>query len=98
MLYRDLYRAYANYAGITIKEAQERVGGIADFCKAMLEAGEEVFIPGFIKLYTYVQPPKRGRNPRTGEEVEVPAGIRAKIELSKKFKDYFKSADFEVGE
>lgn len=96
MLYKDLYRAYANYANISISEAQRRMSMIPEFCKAILETGEEIKIPGFIRLYTEIEAPRTFRNPKTGEAFESGERIRVKSEVSKAFKQHFLNADFKV--
>lgn len=96
MLYRDLYRAYANYADISISEAKRRMDMIPEFCKAILETGEEIMIPGFIRFYTEVEAPKTYRNPKTGETFEGDERIRVKCDVSKVLKQHFLHADFKV--
>lgn len=96
MNYSDLYRAYAHYTGISISEAQRRFSCISEFCYAILESGEDVYIPGLFRLYTKVEPPKKGHNPLTGESIIIPETIRVKCDLSKKIKEHFKSGDFKI--
>lgn len=38
----------------------------------VLAAGETIEIPGIVKLATQERTPRKGRNPRTGEVIEIP--------------------------
>lgn len=96
MKYSELYRAYANYADISIAEAQRRFERIPDFVMACLEAGEDVYFPGLFRLYTKVEPPKKARDPRNGNVIDVPARLRVKCDVAKKLKNHFLEADFEL--
>ena len=54
---------------------------VASITHALLE-GEEITIMGFGKFTVVDTPARTGRNPRTGEPLEIPAGRKVKFKLS----------------
>src|SRR5262245_5669007 len=58
-------------------------GHIAD----QLTAGREVILPGIGKLMPKATKAGKGRNPRTGEPIDVPAGYRVTFRQGKAMRD-----------
>lgn len=54
-------------------------------------AGEKVVIPGFGTFEQRVRAARRGRNPRTGEELQIPESKSPAFSAGKTFKDSVKS-------
>ena len=52
---------------------------LCDVIAAELLGGGEIPLPGIGKLKTKRTAPRAGRNPRTGEPVDVPAGMRTRF-------------------
>jgi integration host factor subunit alpha len=59
--------------GLSKKEAQEIIEIIIDTITETLKEGETVKITGFGTFTVRKKAPRRGRNPKTGEEVEISA-------------------------
>ena len=75
----DLARiVYENHGSLTNREALRLVDLLFDLIKEKLLEGEEVHIVGFGTLEVVTRKPRRGRNPRTGEEITL-AGRRALV-------------------
>jgi DNA-binding protein HU-beta len=51
------------------------------------EAKNGFTVPGFGKLVVVDRPARMGRNPRTGEQIQIPAKRAVKFRLSKEAKD-----------
>ena len=49
-------------------------------------AGGKVAIPGWLSFETATTSARTGRNPRTGETIEIPAGKRVKVSVGAKLK------------
>ena len=81
---------YRRHGGISRREASELVNLILDKIKARLVEGEGVEISGFGTFRIRRKQRRRGRNPRTGEVVPVPARkvvvFKAGLEMKKKIK------------
>ena len=52
-------------------DASQLVNCFFEQLKSVLEAGEQVKISGFGSFTVHEKKPRPGRNPRTGEEVEI---------------------------
>ena len=51
-----------------------------------LTAGNEISIPKFGKFYVQKRPERKGRNPKTGEEINIPESLVVKFKSSKTLK------------
>jgi nucleoid DNA-binding protein len=70
----DLARAvYDRHGGISNQEAQRIVDLIFTIIKRQLLNGEEIHIVGFGTLEVVERRSRRGRNPVTGEAIQLPA-------------------------
>lgn len=68
----DLARAiYERHGGVTLTEARRLVDTIFDIVRDRLVSGESVRIVGFGTLEIINRKPRRGRNPSTGEEIDL---------------------------
>ena len=74
MVKADLVEIIARQAGITKVSAEVAVDAVIEALKGALARGERIELRGFGVFE--VKPRKRGvgRNPRTGEEIAIPAG------------------------
>lgn len=69
----DLARAiYDRHGGISNQEAQRIVDIIFETIKNRLLTGDEVRIVGFGTLEVVTRRTRRGRNPVTGEDIQLP--------------------------
>jgi integration host factor subunit alpha len=68
----DLARAvYERHGGLTISEARHLVDKIFDIIRDRLVSGESVRVVGFGTLEVIERKSRRGRNPTTGEEIQL---------------------------
>jgi integration host factor subunit alpha len=75
----DLARAlYERHGGLTNREALRLIDLLFDLIKDRLLEGESVHIVGFGTLEVVKRKPRRGRNPITGEEIQL-SGHRALV-------------------
>ncbi len=68
-----LAKQLAGRADITMSAARDEVSWFFDTIAQSLEKGDEVRIHGFGAFKTAQRAARIGRNPRTGEQVKVPA-------------------------
>ncbi len=69
----DLARAiYDRHGGISNQEAQRIIDIIFETIKDRLLTGDEVRIVGFGALEVVTRRTRRGRNPMTGEDIQLP--------------------------
>ncbi len=70
----DLARAvYSRHGGISLQDSQRIVDEIFTIIKQQLHEGNRVHIVGFGTLEVVKRRARRGRNPATGETIELPA-------------------------
>ena len=84
---RDLIQAVALHTGLSNKEAAKAVEGTIDVILANVAKGEVVNLSGFAKFAKIKRPARQGRNPATGETIQIKAKTVAKITALKGFKD-----------
>lgn len=80
-------------AALSKTEVARVLVALTGVVQAQLKAGEEVALPGIGKLKVQNKAAKTGRNPRTGEAVEIPAKAVAKFVAAKALKDMLDSAE-----
>ena len=84
---RELIQAVALHVGVDNKTAAKVVEGTIDVILANVASGEVVNISGFAKFAKVVRPARTGRNPATGETIQIASKTVAKITALKGFKD-----------
>ncbi len=62
-----------NEMGLNKKEARELVGSFFQELEASLAAGEQVKLSGFGNFNLQDKKERPGRNPKTGEDIPIPA-------------------------
>lgn len=69
----DIVEAIYEKIGFSKKESAEIVEMVFDTMKETLEKGEKIKISGFGNFVVRAKRPRIGRNPQTGEEIEISA-------------------------
>ena len=72
---------------ITKAQAKALVDGVFTAIRDAAVKGEEVSLPGFGKFKVQNKPPRTGRNPRTGETVNIAATKKLAFQPAKALKD-----------
>lgn len=73
MTKRDLVNLIAKKANLTNKAAREALQSLIDGVRDALKRGEKVVITGFGTFSLRARAARRGRNPRTGEAINIAA-------------------------
>ena len=84
---QNLVEIMANAANITKTAAESALNEFLDTVIVTLKKGGKVTIPGFGSWETGQRSARKGRNPNTGEEINIPAAVVAKFKAGKKLKD-----------
>jgi len=69
----DVVEAVSSSCGFSKKESIDLVENVFSLMKGCLERGEDLKISGFGKFEVKQKSPRRGRNPQTGESLEISA-------------------------
>ena len=67
----DLVKIICEKMGFALKESTEIVDQVFEIMKETLEGGEKIKIPGFGNFNVRTKRPRKGRNPKTGEEMVI---------------------------
>ncbi|MGN0808095.1 MAG: HU family DNA-binding protein [Candidatus Coproplasma sp.] len=83
----ELVKVVAEKADLTQAVAADAVNAMVDAIVENLVEGNEVAILGFGAFKVADRPARTGRNPQTGEVVEVPASKSVSFKVSKSLKE-----------
>ena len=87
----ELIDAMAKSAGLTKKDTEAALKAFVENVSIALEKGDDVSLIGFGTFSVGVRGERKGRNPKTGETVDVPDRYQAKFSFSNGFKDKMKT-------
>ena len=85
----ELVEEVARAAELNKRDAEVIVETVFDSIITALHKGEKVELRGFGSFRTRERGPRRGRNPKTGEPVDVPAKRVPYFKPGKELKEYF---------
>ena len=83
----DLIASVAEQADVTRAKATEVVDAVFGAIESALKGGEEVRLVGFGTFVTAKREATTGRNPRTGEEIQIAASTNVRFKAGKALKD-----------
>lgn len=81
---KELVQAIAGKAGMNLTQAEKALNGVLDAISDTLTEGEKLVLVGFGTFSTNKRPARKGRNPQTGSELEIPEKTVAKFKASTK--------------
>jgi len=82
----ELEKKIAEEAGITAKQAAGALGAFRTAVEGALKDGREVRLPGFGRFYVAETKAREGRNPATGEPMQIPPGKAVRFKPAAKLK------------
>jgi DNA-binding protein HU-beta len=82
----DLIATVASSAGLSKTDAAKAVDGVFDAIGNSLKGGQEVRLVGFGTFSVSHRKATQGRNPRTGERIQIAASNQAKFKAGKGLK------------
>ena len=83
----DLVSAVASSTGMSKADSAKAVEGVFDAISGALSSGGEVRIVGFGTFSVANRKATTGRNPRTGQAIQIPASKQPKFKAGKGLKD-----------
>ncbi len=87
----DIIEDLNNEIGLNKREAKELVDLLFNDIKNLLSEGHEVKLSGFGNFQLRDKSPRPGRNPRTGEDVEISARRVVTFKSGQKLKESVKT-------
>ena len=86
----DLVNLVSEKAEISKKDATKAVDAVFDGIVEALASGDKVQLIGFGNFEVRERSARKGRNPQTGEEIEIAASKTPAFKPGKQFKDSIK--------
>ena len=86
----ELINAVVEEAELTKKDATKAVEAVFNTIQSTLAKGEKVQLIGFGNFEVRDRAARKGRNPQTNEEIEIPASKVPAFKAGKKLKDAVK--------
>ena len=83
----DLVSAVASSTGMSKSDSAKAVEGVFDAISGALSSGGDVRIVGFGTFSVANRKATTGRNPRTGQAIQIPASKQPKFKAGKGLKD-----------
>jgi DNA-binding protein HU-beta len=83
----DLIKTVADSAELSNAQAARAVDGVFEAITGSLKGGTEVRLVGFGSFAVVNRKATKGRNPRTGEPIQIPASRQAKFRAGKALKE-----------
>lgn len=83
----DLVASVATDSGLSKADAAKAVDSVFDSISKSLSGGSEVRLVGFGTFSVAQRRASEGRNPRTGEKIQIPASKQPKFKAGKALKD-----------
>ena len=86
----ELIAAVAANAGTTKTDSEKIVNAFFTTVTSALSKGDKVTIPGFGSFQVTERAARKGRNPQTGAEINIPASKAPRFSAGKTLKDSIK--------
>lgn len=86
----DLIEKVAETSEVSKKDAAKVVDALFDSIKGALSSGDNVQLIGFGTFETRERSARKGRNPQTGQEINIPASKVPAFKAGKALKDAVK--------
>ena len=83
----ELVAALAQKAELSKKDAEKALSAFVDVVTETLKAGDKVQLVGFGTFEAKERPARSARNPRTGEDIQIPASKNPVFKAGKALKD-----------
>ena len=82
----ELVSEVAESTGLTQKQVSDVLDGVFESFSNVVAKGEKLTIPGWLSVERTERAARKGRNPQTGEAIQIPAGHGVKLTAGSKLK------------
>ena len=87
MTQSEVFNHFAEKTGLKRAQVKEFFDELANLASGEVKDNGEFALPGFGKLVLSERKAREGRNPQTGETIQIPAKTTLKFRLGKSIKD-----------
>ncbi len=83
----ELVEAIAQKTGVAKATVEEVIKGMTDVVEATVAEGDDkILLPGFVSFQRVQRAARTGRNPQTGEPLQIPASKTVKVTAGARLK------------
>lgn len=75
---REVISSIAQRTGASQADSERALGALEDILIDAVSRGEKVQLPGILSVERVERAARAGRNPQTGETIDIPAGFGVK--------------------
>ena len=83
----ELVSAIADKTGQSQSTVNDMLGAFEDIVTSAVARGDKVALPGFLTFDRSERAARQGRNPATGETIQIAAATVPRVKAGKSFKD-----------
>lgn len=83
----EVIKLVSEKTGKTQVDVKTIVSAVEDVITGLVKGGKEVTLTGFLSIKPKTTKARKGRNPKTGAELNIPAKKSVSVSVSKGFKD-----------
>lgn len=76
---KEVRTAVAEKSGLSERDATAVLDAFEEIIADAVGAGDKVVLPGFLTVEKVSRAARNGRNPQTGEPMDIPAGFGVKV-------------------
>lgn len=87
MTQSEVFNHFAEKTGMKRSQVKEFFEELANLASNEVKSNGEFVLPGFGKVVLSERKAREGRNPQTGETIQIPAKTTLKFRLGKSMKD-----------
>ena len=87
MTQSEVFNHFAERTGMKRAQVKQFFEDLASLATSEVKSGGEFVLPGFGKLVRSERKAREGRNPATGETIQIPAKTTLKFRVGKAMKD-----------
>jgi DNA-binding protein HU-beta len=87
MTQSEVFNHFAEKTGMKRSQVKEFFDELANLASSEVKGNGEFVLPGFGKLVLSERKAREGRNPQTGETIQIPAKTALKFRIGKSMKD-----------
>lgn len=88
---KELVHAIAAKSEMSLSEAEKALNGVLDAISDTLTKGEKLVLVGFGTFSSNKRPARKGKNPQTGADIDIPEKTVAKFKAGKGLEDKLNS-------
>ena len=83
----ELVAAMADKSGLTKKDAEKVLNAFTEVVTETIASGNKIQLIGFGGFDTSVRAARKGKNPQTGKEIDIPASKSPRFKAGQALKD-----------